>query len=628
MDINITVEIRARNGGWTGLVHRADGRPTEFLDGLRLGPGEPVQVKGETRTLGDLVRTLVDYEPAALALAFDERGQLEIGTWLYRQIFGDRHIDADAVRLEIATDDEHIMRLPWPLLCRDGVFCCANGWSVALGSGAHRAAVRLPPQPRLLLVMPEPDGVPPTQAMAHLDELETLLSAGLPTLRRGRQLQVARTWEGFLRQCRDFRPELVYYYGHGSATDLHSTRLLFADAIGRPVADLAQVLRNLETPPLLAYINCCQGDAGGLLGAGRQLAGFIPAVVTNRTVATIGAARGQALALWDALLLKGESPHRALATLYARRRGPDLSLADARWMTPVLHAGYGTWHAEPPGVRRTADHDPYWHLKIDRVSQYHTVAGEVRRMVREGRPRCHAFVWYGRAGEGVDLFHTRLNVELRDDLDQARLLEIAPRWPDDLADPARSFEDMLCEAFGVAALEDLPARIRQEAGGGYGARVLVYLRHQPVVGAQSDKQRRLIDPDRLCQYVAWLDHRLAPLLDEGQFLLVGLSFVVLKPAGFREAVRRRRPQSLRLEQSVFQLLDELECLALDDLQRFVQTHRLPHAGRLTDEVLIRMLADTQGNYEQTVEALRALMDRAWTEPEPGPGATDQEEDDY
>ena len=38
--MDITVEIRARNGGWTGLVHHSDGRPTRILDDLRLGPAE------------------------------------------------------------------------------------------------------------------------------------------------------------------------------------------------------------------------------------------------------------------------------------------------------------------------------------------------------------------------------------------------------------------------------------------------------------------------------------------------------------------------------------------------------------------------------------------------------------
>ncbi|MDH3349836.1 MAG: hypothetical protein OEM02_17245, partial [Desulfobulbaceae bacterium] len=44
-----------------------------------------------------------------------------------------------------------------------------------------------------------------------------------------------------------------------------------------------------------------------------QLLPHIPAVVTNRTTAFIDAARPQALAFWEALLLKGETPHAALS---------------------------------------------------------------------------------------------------------------------------------------------------------------------------------------------------------------------------------------------------------------------------------------------------------------------------
>jgi hypothetical protein len=121
---------------------------------------------------------------------------------------------------------------------------------------------------------------------------------------------------------------------------------------------------------------------------------------------------------------------------------------------------------------------------------------------------------------------------------------------------------------------------------------------------------------------------LTPLLGEGQFLLVGISFVVVKPEGFRDAFYRRRPEALPLAQTVFQLLDELDLLALKDLRRFMQSYRIPRADRLTDEVLKRMLDETEGRYELTVEALRLLMDRAWIAPEPRPDATAEEEDNY
>jgi len=73
----------------------------------------------------------------------------------------------------------------------------------------------------------------------------------------------------------------------------------------------------------------------------------------------------------------------------------------------------------------------------------------------------------------VDLFHTRLNVELRDDLDQARLLEIAPRWPDDLLHELDQMEFLVVET---------GERIRLE-------RTLA-----PILFITSNSERRLPEP--------------------------------------------------------------------------------------------------------------------------------------
>ena len=73
----------------------------------------------------------------------------------------------------------------------------------------------------------------------------------------------------------------------------------------------------------------------------------------------------------------------------------------------------------------------------------------------------------------MDLFHTRLNVELRDDLDQARLLEIAPRWPDDLLHELDQMEFLVVET---------GERIRLE-------RTLA-----PILFITSNSERRLPEP--------------------------------------------------------------------------------------------------------------------------------------
>ena len=149
----------------------------------------------------------------------------------------------------------------------------------------------------------------------------------------------------------EFQPEIVYYYGHGVGNE-DRTRLLFADDAGAarevPVADLALCLRRMPRPPLMVYVNCCLGDAAGFLGVGRQVGDFVPAVLTNRTVATIQAAQAQAMAFWESVLLRGVPPHLATARLYGRLTDLELSTADVRWLTPVLHCRYSTWRANPP----------------------------------------------------------------------------------------------------------------------------------------------------------------------------------------------------------------------------------------------------------------------------------------
>ncbi|AUB82756.1 hypothetical protein [Candidatus Thiodictyon syntrophicum] len=96
--MEITVEIRTGDGAWTGLVRRSDEPFTRSLDAPRLGPVEAIPLKGGARTLGNLVRVLVDYETDDLAQAFDERGQLEIGSWLYRQLSSRSHAEAGECR--------------------------------------------------------------------------------------------------------------------------------------------------------------------------------------------------------------------------------------------------------------------------------------------------------------------------------------------------------------------------------------------------------------------------------------------------------------------------------------------------------------------------------------------------
>lgn len=520
--------------------------------------------------------------------------------------------------LHIRCPDEAITRLPWVLLAQGGGFLIARGWSPVISSGARQPRdCLLPAAPRILVVAPRPQGVADTQAEAHLKALGRELARFDARLALGKRLRAVETWEDCVAQLKGFKPQVVYYYGHGLARGSDaSTRLVFAAGPrrrreDRPVADLAGVLRGLEEPPLLAYINCCQGDAGGLLGVGRQLeteAG-IPAVITNRTIAEIPAAQAQAMQLFENLLPRGEPPHQAVHGLYRDPAGLGLSTADVRWLTPVLHAHYGDWRtsARPAAA---PDTDPDWSLKIDRVSQFSLVDNQTRQMLREGRPRCMAFVWYGREDDGVDLFHHRLEVELQESLRgmDTAFLPIAPDWPEELGNSDLSFRDKTLEAceevLGAERLEDIPYSLRTHSLGR--ARSLIYVRHRPVPASN-----RLINPETLDAYLAWWDEHLLPLLEPDQFVLIGVSFVVRKPGAFQNAMAEQAiGEENPLRHGVFHLLNRMDALARGDLRTFLRTHRIGIAEGLSNQTLNRLLdeilARTGGRYEQTVEELKGM----------------------
>jgi CHAT domain len=376
------------------------------LTNLQLGPQSTVDIKGQAYTLAALVQALIGYQPDDLQMVYDERGQLQVGRYLYTQIFGvldateRRRLRDTSVDARIVTEDEHLARLPWALLVDESVFLSTVGWSVALSHTLPHEDYELPPSPRLLVIAPQPVGVGDTKADWHLEALETLLGGADPLHVRGQHLRVVETWEAFTQAVTAFRPHVVYYYGHGIGNP-QTSRLVFASAQGnsrldKPIADMAACLRQQpDGPPLLVYLNCCQGDAGGLLGAGRVLGEQVPAVITNRTIARIDAAHGQGIALWRSILLDGAPPHTAVAKMHRNLIAMGLSFSNERWMTPVLHGHYSTWRANPPRPRSRLEYDPHWRLKFDRVKQFGQVYYLTTQMLRERRPRSLAYVWYG-----------------------------------------------------------------------------------------------------------------------------------------------------------------------------------------------------------------------------------------
>lgn len=608
------VEITAAAEGYEALIYQDNPAVGRIRPGLALGPQASLHIKDKPYTLGELVAALAGANRRLLAEAFDQRGQIELGQHLYRELFGEtlpgalkRH-ESGPLDLRIVTADEHLMRLPWPLLAHQGVFLATEGWAVSLARSRELQRCALPEHPRLLVIAPEPAGAR-TRAKAHIEQLERRLSIYDHRLRLDEHLRLVTSWEELLECLSEFSPHLVYFYGHGSG-DAYSSQMVFADGaqrrIEKPVTDLVQELRALPELPLLVYVNCCGGDAGGLLGAGMQLSPYVPAVITNRTIAEVDWAQSTALALWEGVLVKGLAPHAALARLPAGLAELNLSFGDARWITPVLHGHYDRWEAPPARRYDAQERDPFWHLKLDRVGQFGAVSYQTRQMLRERRPSSLAYVWYGQPGQGIELFHRRLQVELQDDLHpHATLYEVRPEWPRQFLDPERSFEEMLTEAFGVASLKLVSQSIRAVSRGAAGRPVLVYVRHQPV------RSKDVLSLPQLKAYIRWWDRAFAPLLREHQYALLGISFEVEKPARFRSfLLDGEQIATVDLTHTNFRLLDELERIAKDDLYDFLKAHNIQLPSRQRDRILDEILDQTSGNYEQTITSLRRYVDRA------------------
>ncbi|MCW5213104.1 hypothetical protein VU04_09370 [Desulfobulbus sp. TB] len=477
------------------IISKAD--PRLLLD-------EKIILKGSEVSLAELSQALIDYNQDWLDDFLDERGQLEVGQYLYQEIFDkitpyDLTEDGRNVELRIITRDENIARLPWVLLAHDGVFLSTMGWAISLTTAPETVFCELPPRPKILAVIPQPDELAATGAEDHLQKMKELLTAADPAYADSSRFQVVADLASFYAELESLQPDILYYYGHGIGNQ-QTTRLRFADQQGRtvdtPLPDLAAAFQNLPEykRPKLAYINCCQGDSAGLLGVGRQLLPHIPAVITNRTTAFINAARPQALAFWEALLLKGKAPHTALTATHARLGGLDLTTADIRWMTPVLHCRYEDWQATPPVAPDRSERDPHWRLKVDRVNQFSKVFYQTHQMLMERKPRGLAYLWYGTPEQGLEIFHRRLSVELQEKLLETAVYAVTPEWPDDLHDPDRSFSDMFCQAFDVESLDHIPARIRTFSRGMSSRKVLVYLCHRPVTS------RDIFDPKNIRLY--------------------------------------------------------------------------------------------------------------------------------
>lgn len=613
--------INIQRGGdqYQGRIRSGDGATTFNLTNLRLGSDTKIDINGYLRTLGYVVENLVHHRIESIEADLDEGGQLAVGQHLYAETFGRMKAagwalpgQGEGIEVRVVTEDEHIARLPWVLLASDGAFLSTSGWSVALSSRDTYTDCVLPPSPKVLLVMPEPANAP-TRAEKHLQDIVGTLSSANSLHTPGRNLAVAHTWEQFLHLARTFAPHVIYYYGHGDG-DFHASSLLFVtgegrDVVERPIIDFVNAL--LKEPglsPRLVYLNCCKGDTGGLLGAGRQLGRAVPAVISNCTAAHIGTAQKQGLALLQSMLLKATPPHTAMAEMRRGLADMGLTLRDVRWMTPVLHCHYDGWRAEKPRPRNRIERDTDWRLKLNRHEQFNAVFSPAVQMLNYHSPRTLAYVWYGHEGQGVELFNQRVRVELQRHCERSRVLfrEVKVEWPMAIHDFNSSMEFMLTSALGVVALDEITGLLNAElAGTGHGA-ALLYIRPRPL---SPDK----VSPLAVKKYLTWWNTRVVPhLVGCTSYAVIGLPFIVGNVKEFDTTLSAEGVREWDFSHTGFSVLSEMGYLVRRDVIEYLKNcgiSDLPEEPR--NRVIDSILAETRGEYELTLGKVTDIENLAW-----------------
>ncbi len=614
-------------------------------ENCRLGPSVGISIPGngpanpaQNITLGEFRHVLTNQAADFASWQFSERTQIELGQHLFAETFGRlKHFETERdIDLRICVDagDEHLAALPWPLLARDGQFLVSSrGWTVSLVAGGELQEVELPPAPKLLVVIPEPRDYN-TSGESHRDALRRLLEEVSPRQAGPECLHIASTWDEYRQALEHKTFDLVYYYGYGPGTETES-RLAFAGDNGkaeikamRDFADALRVNGQSHRKLKLVYVNCCGGDSGGLLGAGRQLADVAHCVVTNRSFGTVAALQAQGLEFWRQLLKEGLPPHVAVARNYQSLGESKLSSTNPNWFTPVIHANYREWKSNP--ARTDRSYDLHWRLSLDRRNQFRTVLGETVEMLSgQSRRRAHAFLWYGEEDQGMELFHERLAVSLSPKLHDVTVVHKLARWPDRDAETSRqtfserAFVEMLCEVFRVGDVKQIDSRVRDEAAN---SRALVVINHPHVTS------RTTMDPKSLLTYLQWLDHVFPSFDDEEHFYLLGFSFRAGKGKvdEFRERLTQMGYDEPGLQTLRLDVLEPLESIKRRDLANFLEDHEIFIPKERRAKVIDHIMTETKGRYDATLRELQQLVEQGYKESlEPSAaGAGDSDSDSF
>ena len=613
--LEVRCEFQPHDDGYRLVVHVGFEHPQSVTvpETVRLGESERLPLgDGSQVTLGQLAHAIGDgrWQPASW---FDESAQLAIGRKLFDETIG--RIDAvarrEAVDLRIATEDEHLRRLPWPLLNRRGIFLVHEAWttSLTLISRAMRAAT-LPSHPDILMIAPDPYPDRPTEAAAHASDLRTLLRDADYALGAPDKFVEVRTWDELQRATSSRSFDVVYFYGH--AIDQSGVpRLVFASTDGgsaelRPVVEFAQLLRRMNPRPALVCVNSLLHDSGHLLGVGNQLGSFLPCVITNRVDTRPAVARKQACALFRQVLLDAMPPEQAVLGLQNDLSREETEGMDPAWYTPVLYANYSRWSHVSPRDHRRPRIQAGWQSLLNRSDQWGKITWRLREMLRnrnERNKRALAIIAYGTPTNGLTHFRERIRCFVHDELEVGGQM-YQPAWPPyqprSDAERRRWF-DHLIESCGRPTLRQLAREFRT---GVLGSKTLTVFNHAIVSSSA------VLHPKGLLEYLQlWNTQLDTEVSDRDLYFLMAFYFLVpgggKKQQAFQEKIRAElRPVDLREIEVLFLPLNEVK---EDDLDDFIGRYQLAIPAIEQHDIARQIVRKTGGEYEPSIDLLELVV---------------------
>jgi hypothetical protein len=468
--------------GANGSLERSEAPTADPTQWLPTGLSEDMIIDGPTpKRLNELfdewskIENITDIETE-----LDLKTQYSIGRQLCRALGAPAFLKTTdwlhlvpLARSEDETFFDLFCRIPWNMIGRDDtptpMFLARDPTqlgsitidaSPSANGSARYSDVRMPPYPRVLLVIPSKLNTErrPTRADEHLQQLNDSMIA--PYEKQGIRKRIAHvsTFEEFEHLLRDgidgLAPHIVYFYGHADAF-YDTSAFLFDDpnsdagewiGIDKIEIALKEGYRKLGNFPPVIWVNACKSASAKRNSFLRALAPLASTVLATRTLATVKDSRALAEVALPLIAINGQAPHSALRMAFRAKMPP---VSSSRWATVVVSVQYELWSALETEERQFEDADSAGDFpsRLDRTSSLSKIEVVLKNHLSSftsGHQSSDllplSIGWRGDAEQRIDMFERRVG-----DLLQERLhkypaisrrvdlqLDVSPRGGKDL----------------------------------------------------------------------------------------------------------------------------------------------------------------------------------------------------